>query len=72
VIVEIFVTQGQPINPLGQQLPHRMIHINLLPAVVEALGQTLRQPEVDVHLPQEQCASIAGEGAAGEIGHHMA
>jgi hypothetical protein len=68
VIVQVFLAQGQPIKPLGQQLPHRMIHIHWLAAVVEALRQTLRQPEVDVHLAQEQHAPIAGERAAGEIG----
>jgi hypothetical protein len=62
----------QPVNALSQQLPHRVVHKDLLPPVPKALGQRLRQAQVDVHLAQQQDSAIAGERAAGKIGHDLA
>ena len=72
VIVEVFVTQGQPKNPLRQQLAHRVIHKHLLAVVAKTLGQVVGQAQLAVHLPQQQDPAIAGEVAAGKIGHHLA
>ena len=50
MIIEIFVAQRQPINPLGQQFLHRVIDKNLVANIVEALGQRLGQPQIGIHL----------------------
>jgi hypothetical protein len=56
MIVELFVTQRQPIEALRQQLRHRVIHINLLARLAETLGHAVRETKIDVHLAQEQRA----------------
>lgn len=71
MIVAIFVTQRPPLEALRQPRRHRVIHINLLSPVAQTMGQALRQPEVDVPWAQEPSAPVAGECAAGEIGHHF-
>ena len=55
-----------------EQLRHGMIHINLLTGVGETVRQAVSQPEVGIHLAQQQHAAIAGECAAGKIGHDLA
>ena len=72
MIIEVFVTQGQTGEALRQQLLHGVIHINLLPDIGETLGHALGQPEVGIHLAQQQHAAIAGERAAGKIGRDLA
>ena len=58
VIIESFVTQGQPIKPLRQQLPHGVIDLYLLTGIPETSGQPLRHPEVGVHLPPEKSTAL--------------
>ena len=48
VIVEVFVAEGQAVNPLRHQLPHRVIHINLLASVLETRGQAAGQTQAGV------------------------
>ena len=50
MIIEIFVAQRQPINPLRQQLLHRVIDKNLVANIIEALGQRLGQSQIGIHL----------------------
>ena len=49
-----------------------MIHPGGITLVVKTLCQFCGQPEVDVHLAQQQRPGITGEGAAGKIGHDFA
>ena len=70
VIVEILIPQRQTIEPLGQQLGHRMIDPARVPLAVEAVRQQAGNPQRLIHLPQQQHAPIGRVGAAGEIGHH--
>jgi hypothetical protein len=69
MVIEVFVTQDQAINPLRQQLLHRVIHVHRLPGIAKAPGQAGRQTQAGVHLSHQQHAPIAGERAAGKIGH---
>jgi hypothetical protein len=68
MIIEVFVTQRQPINPLRQQLLHRVIHVRRLPPIAKALGEAGRQTQAGIHLSHQQHAAIAGERSAGKIG----
>lgn len=72
VIVEVFLTQGQPVQALGQELFHGMVHIRLRARIVEAPGQGSRQAQARIDLAQEQRAAIAGECPAGKIRDHFA
>jgi hypothetical protein len=41
VIVEVFVAQSQPVDPLRQHLLHGVVNKYLLAVVIKALGQRL-------------------------------
>jgi hypothetical protein len=72
VIVDVFVAQCQPIDPLGQHLRHRVINKYLLALVFKTLGQRQGQAQVGIHLPQQQYTPITGERATGKIGYDLA
>jgi hypothetical protein len=71
MIVEVFITQCQAVDPLAHQLPHRVIHINLLAPVGKTFGQPLGQTQRGVGLAQQEHAAIAGKRATGKIGLHL-
>jgi hypothetical protein len=72
VVIEIFVAQGQAIQPLGQQLRQGVIHKMGIAPIGEAARQPAREAQLLIHLAEEQHAAIAGEGAAGKIRHDLA
>ncbi len=72
MIVDVLVSLGLRIDALAQHFLHRVIDKTLVPTILEALGQPASQPEVGVHLAQQQYASVAGEGAARKIRHDFA
>ncbi len=69
VIVEVFIAQSQPVDPLSQHLLHGMVNIYLLTVVLKALRQGQGQSQVRIDLTQQQRTPITGEGATGKIGH---
>jgi len=71
VIVEVFITQRQPIEPLGQQLLERVIDKTLIAGIDKASRQRAGQTQAVINLAQEQDAAVAGERAAGKIGHDL-
>jgi hypothetical protein len=72
VIVEILITQRQPVEPLCEQLADLVLD-QILPAPIH---KTTRQPsaqsEARIDLAQEQRPAIAAEPATGKICHHFA
>ena len=72
VIVEVFVTLGQSVDALGQQLRQGVLDPSLVAPVVKALGQALDHPEIGVGLAQQQDAGVGGEGAARKVSHDFA
>jgi hypothetical protein len=49
-----------------------VVNKHLLAVVLKALGQRLGQPQVGIHLTQQQRAPVTGEGATGEIRYDLA
>jgi hypothetical protein len=69
VIVEVFVAQGQPFEPLRQEFFQPVLDKAWVALIVEALGQRPRHAQAVIDLAQQQRPTVAGERAAGEIGH---
>ena len=63
VIVEVFITQGNPAHPLGDHLQHRVLDLPGVAIIGEAVGDALRQPQAAIHLAQQDGAAIGGEPA---------
>ncbi len=64
VIVQVFVSQGQPIDSLGHQLLHRMFDQIGIPIIGEAGGKLAQDPNALLDLPQEQTTTITGDRSA--------
>ena len=71
MIIEVFVTQSQAVEPLGHQLLDRVIGITQIAPVSEAGRQRSRQSQALINLAQQQNAPVAGERAAGKIGDYF-
>ena len=72
MIVQIFVTQGQAVETLLDQLLDRMIGETPVARVVEAGGERARQTQCLVDLAQQQRAPVARKRAARKVGDHFA
>ncbi len=71
MVVEVFIAQRLPVEPLRQQLRHRVFDKNRVALIAKAGGQSGQQPELLIDLAQEQHAAIAGERPAGKIGDYF-
>ena len=71
MIVKIFVAQRHPVNPLRQQLLDRVIYKTTIPQIPKAIRQFQHQPQVVIHLAQQEYTPIAGKASAGKIGHNF-
>ena len=67
VIVQIFISQGQPIDSLGHQLLYRMFDQIGIPIIGEAGGKLVEDPNALLDLPQQQTTAIAGDCPAIEL-----
>ena len=72
MIVEVFIAQGHGVETLSNQLLQPVIHKAGVPPIVKTVRQRHAQPQVAIHLARQQRAAVAGEGAPGKIGHHLA
>ena len=70
MVVDVLVTQQKAEQPLGDQLPHRMLDPPLAPVVLETGRQPRRQVEQRVGLAQQQRAAVGAEPTA--IADHLA
>ena len=72
VIVEILITQRQPVDALGDQLAHAVFDLPGLAVIAEAGGELPHDAAALFGLAQQQRAAVGGDGAAIETGHHLA
>ena len=72
LIVEVFVAQALTVYALGQHLLQFMIHKPRVPPVRKTPRQFQGQPQVVIHLPQEQRAAVTRKRAARKIGNDLA
>ena len=57
---------------MGTSPESSVVNKYLLPIILKALRQCLGQPQVGIHLSQQQHAPVAGEGATGKIRRDLA
>ena len=67
MVIEIFVTQGQPVNALAQQIQHRMLDQLFIPVIHEALGKALEITVGTIQPPQQHAPSVTGNLASFKI-----
>jgi hypothetical protein len=72
MIDQILVAESDAEHPLADQRCHVMAHPPRHPAVAEAGGEALDQPDGPVGRAQQQRARVRGDRAAAEICHHGA
>ena len=72
VVVEVLVTQRQAVEALGQEFRESVVDQTRIAPVAEAAGQLAGQSQAAVHLAQQEHPAVAGERAAGKIGHDFA
>ena len=58
VVVQVFVTQRQPVDALRQHLPNRVLHLLLVAPVAETIGQTDQQVDAAIGFTQQQCSAV--------------
>jgi hypothetical protein len=72
VVDKVLVAQCDSDNPLADQRRHRVLNLSLRPAVAEAGGKALDEPDCPVRGSQQQRTSIRGHCPAVERRHHTA
>jgi len=71
VIIEIFVSQRQGLDALGEQFLHSMLDQVRIATILEALGKRATEPQAAVDLAQEQRAGVAAQLSSAKIGDHF-
>ena len=72
VIVQVFIPQSQPIDPLPNQCTQPVVASAFHALVVEKLADAIGQMKTTVGLPQEQTAAIAGDLTPAKINLNLA
>ncbi len=72
VIVEVLLTQRQPVDTLGDKLPHAVFDLLGLAVIAEASGELPHDACALFGLAQQHGAAVGGDRAAIETGHHLA
>ena len=72
VIVEVLITQHQPVDALGDQLAHAVFDLRGLAVIAEAGGELPHDTAALLELAQQHAAAVGGDRAAIETGHHLA
>ena len=67
MIVQIFVSQGQTIDPLGYHLLHPVFDTLRIAIIGEAIGKLAENPDPFLDLPQQQTAAVAGDRSTVEL-----
>ena len=72
VIVQVFVTQRQPVDPLRQHLFQALLDPLRLPVIREAASNAPQQSQLAISLAQQQRTTLGGQPAALELSHDLA
>jgi hypothetical protein len=68
VVVEILVAEGQGHDPLEEEFEGGEFELFFIPMIGEAASELADDAEAFFNLPEEQSASIGGDGSAVELG----
>lgn len=68
VVVEVFIPQTQPEDPLLEQIDKRMCDLVGIPMIVKAVRKPLQQPSPRLDLAEQHSADVRGDRSASEFG----
>ena len=71
MIVQVFVTQSQPVDSLGQHLFQTVLDPLRLSVIGEAACHPPQQTDLAISLAQQQRTTIAGQPASLELSYHL-
>ncbi len=71
VVVDVLVSQRQPVDALGDQFGDVVLYPVRVPVIGEAGGQLPQDAGLVRNLPQQQRAGVGCDLAAVETGHHV-
>src|SRR5262245_46151759 len=71
VIIEVFVSERQPVNSLGDQIFHTVLDLIRVSVISEAGRKLLDDLPLRLDLFEQQHAAIGGDRASIELGHHL-
>jgi len=71
MIIEIFITEGQAVDPLCYQLLNGVLNEIRIPVVPEAGCKLAHDPDTLLDLAQQQAATLGGDGSAVELGPNL-
>jgi len=71
VIIEIFITEGQAIDPLRHQLLHGVCNEIRIPVVPEAGRKLAHDPDALLYFSQQESAAFGGDDPAVELGPNL-
>jgi hypothetical protein len=71
VIVEIFITEGQAVDPLRHQLFHGVFNEIRIPVVPEAGRKLAHDADALLYFSQQQPAPFGGDRPAVELGPNL-
>jgi hypothetical protein len=71
MIVQVFVTQSQPVDSLCQHLFQTMLDPLRLPVIPEAASHPPQQTDLSIGLAQEQRTTVAGQPASLELRYDL-
>ena len=67
-VVEVFVAQGESVDPLGNEFGNRVLDPLGIAMVGETGGESAEDADLGFHLPQEEAAGVRSDGSAVESG----
>ena len=72
VVVDIFVAERDPVDPLRDQLRQRVLDLSRMAEIREAARHPIQQGEPPIHFPQQHAAAVRREPAPVEAADHAA
>ena len=71
MVVEILVSQTQPIDPLCDQLLNGVLGIPGSPTIDEAAGELLKYPATQINLTEQQPTGVGSDSSPVECRHDL-
>jgi hypothetical protein len=71
VIIEIFITESQAVDPLRYQLLNAGLNEIRIPVIPEAGRKLAHDPDALLNLSQQQPTAFGSDGSAVELGSNL-
>jgi len=71
MVVDIFVSKAQPIDPLREHLSYAVIHEPLIAMVTKTCSELVEDAVPEIYLAQQQCSGVRSNGTTVKISHDI-